>query len=80
MDFILREHMHKIIIVFIIYEHWVTELCVFREICFCLKVFVFVKQEMMLMCLCCLELQLEQKSLMKGKISKNLSFKLPRGF
>lgn len=27
----------------------------------------------MLMCLCCLELQLEQKSLMKGKNSKNLT-------
>lgn len=34
------------------------------------KKFVVVKQEMMLMCLCCLELQLEQKSLMKGKNSK----------
>ncbi|XP_042618685.1 calcineurin-binding protein cabin-1-like isoform X5 [Cyprinus carpio] len=30
-------------------------------------------KEMMLMCLCCLELQLEQKSMMKAKNSKNVS-------
>uniref|UniRef100_A0A9J7XJQ9 Calcineurin-binding protein cabin-1 n=1 Tax=Cyprinus carpio carpio TaxID=630221 RepID=A0A9J7XJQ9_CYPCA len=30
-------------------------------------------KEMLLMCLCCLELQLEQKSMMKGKNSKNIT-------